>query len=172
MEREFTRKEVYDLVWSQPMKTVASSMGISNVALAKLCKKANIPVPSRGYWARKQASKPTIQVALPPRLPGATDRVGGVDGNHHYWGQDWAERFRDAPIPAIPVFDEEISSVANRVCELVGKVRCPRNFDTPHPLVAKLLAHDEERRKDYARWASSYNALNTTAASSGAACSC
>ena len=26
MNREFTRKELYDLVWSQPMKTVAASV--------------------------------------------------------------------------------------------------------------------------------------------------
>jgi hypothetical protein len=31
MNREFTRKELYDLVWSQPMKTVAASVGISDV---------------------------------------------------------------------------------------------------------------------------------------------
>jgi hypothetical protein len=53
MDREFSRKERYDLVWSQPMKTVAASIGISDVALSKHCKKANIPVPSRGYWAQR-----------------------------------------------------------------------------------------------------------------------
>jgi hypothetical protein len=49
MNREFARKELYDLVWSQPMRTVAASVGISDVALAKHCKKANIPVPTRGH---------------------------------------------------------------------------------------------------------------------------
>ncbi len=60
MNGEFIRKELYDLVWSQPMRTIAASVGISDVALAKHCKKANIPVPNRGYWARKQAGKTTI----------------------------------------------------------------------------------------------------------------
>jgi hypothetical protein len=58
MNPEFIRK-LYDLVWSQPMKTVAAGIGISDVALAKHCKKANIPVPNRGYWAQKQAGKPS-----------------------------------------------------------------------------------------------------------------
>ena len=49
MNREFTRRELYNLVWSRPMKAVAADVGISDVALAKQCKKANIPVPNRGY---------------------------------------------------------------------------------------------------------------------------
>ncbi len=53
MNAEFTRKQLYDLVWSQPMTTVAASVGISDVALAKHCKKANIPVPSRVLGAQE-----------------------------------------------------------------------------------------------------------------------
>src|SRR6185437_16546596 len=107
--------------------------------------------------ARKQADKPTILIALPPRFPGASDRIAIGGSNHNrYWGSDWPEKFRDLPVPPVPTFDEEISSVADRARKIVGKVRCPRNFDTPHPLVVKLLQHDEERRKDYLKWGSSY----------------
>src|SRR5207249_2416536 len=152
MKREFTRKELYDLVWSLPMRTVAASVGISDVALAKQCKKANIPVPSRGYWACKQAGKPTIQIDLPPRFAGASDRVGGSASHNRYCGSNWLEM----PVPPIPTFDEEISSVEERIRKLVGKVRCPRKFEPAHPLVAKLLAHDEERRQEFLKWGSSY----------------
>lgn len=156
MNGEFTRKDLYELVWSQPMKTVAASVGISDVALAKHCKKADIPVPSRGYWARKQAGKSIIQIALPPRFPGAVDRIGGSADKNYYWGSNWAEEFANVPIPPVPVFDEEISSVAERAKQLVGKVRCGRKFEPVHPLVAKLLVHDEERRVDFNRYHSSY----------------
>jgi hypothetical protein len=155
MNAEFTRKELYDLVWSQPMKTVAASVGISDVALAKQCRKANIPVPNRGYWARKQAGKPTIQIALPPRFPGASDRIGG-SRHHYYYGLDWAEEFRKVSIPPVPTFDEEMTSVEKRVRTLIGKVRCLRKFEPAHHLVAKLLAHDEERRQEFSKWRSSY----------------
>jgi hypothetical protein len=151
MNIEFKRKELYDLVWSQPMRAVAASIGISDVALAKHCKKADIPVPNRGYWARKQAGKPTIQTALPPRFPGASDRIGGTAANN-YWDADWVEKFKDVAIPPIPTFDEDISSVEERCRKLVGQVRCGRKFEPAHPLVAKLLAHDEERRKAFAKW--------------------
>jgi hypothetical protein len=43
MQQEFTRKEIYDLVWSQPVRTIAAGMGISDVGLVKDLKKANIP---------------------------------------------------------------------------------------------------------------------------------
>jgi len=49
MKRQFSRQQLYELVWSQPMRTVAATMGISDVALAKMCRKANIPVPPRRF---------------------------------------------------------------------------------------------------------------------------
>lgn len=158
MDGEFTRQELYDLVWSQPTRTVAANIGISDVALAKHCKKADIPVPNRGYWARKQAGKPTIQITLPPRFPGAADRIGGSARNGYYWGSDWAEKFQDVAIPPVPTFDEEMSSVEERARKLVGKVHCGRKFEPAHPFVAKLLGYDEERRKEFAKWRSDYYA--------------
>lgn len=153
MNIEFTRKELYDSVWSQPMSTVAANLGISDVALAKHCKKADIPVPNRGYWAKKQAGKPTIQIALPPRFPGASDRIGQTERNN-YWGSDWAEKYKEVVIPSVPTFDEDMSSVEERCRKLVGQIRCGRKFEPAHPLVAKLLAHDEDRRKEFAKWRS------------------
>jgi hypothetical protein len=137
------------------MRTVAASVGISDVALAKNCKKANIPVPNRGYWARKQAGKSTIQIELPPRFPGASDRIGGSRDNH-YWGSDWADKYQAVEVPPVPTFDEEMSSVEDRVRQLVGKVRCGRKFEPTHPLITKGLSHDEERRKENAKWRSDY----------------
>ena len=157
MDAEFTRRELYDLVWSQPMRTVAARLGISDVALAKHCKKADIPVPERGYWARKQAGKRTVQIALPPRFPGTSDRIGG-SADSNYWGPDWAERFKEVAIPPVPTFDEDMLSVEQRARKLVGQVRCRRAFEPAHPLVAKLLTHDDERRQNFAKWRSDYYA--------------
>lgn len=49
-----------------------------------------------------------------------------------------------------------MASVEQRARRMVGKVRCQRAFEPAHPLVAKLLAHDEERRQEYSKWGSSY----------------
>ncbi len=46
------RKELYDQVWAEPMRTLAPKYGMSDVGLAKICKKLSIPRPGLGYWAR------------------------------------------------------------------------------------------------------------------------
>jgi hypothetical protein len=47
-----TREQLYDRVWDEPAYMLAPQLGISDVALAKTCKRLGIPKPSRGYWAR------------------------------------------------------------------------------------------------------------------------
>jgi hypothetical protein len=64
--RCYDRKALYDQVWSQPVQVVARSYGVSGVALAKTCRKLQIPVPPRGYWARIRSGQ---KVRRPP-LPG------------------------------------------------------------------------------------------------------
>lgn len=63
---QMTREELHAQVWSQPMRTLAKSMGISDVALAKRCRAADVPVPPRGWWARKAAGKRVKVEPLPP----------------------------------------------------------------------------------------------------------
>jgi len=55
--KRFTRKQLFDLVWSQPMTNAASTFGFSDVWLKKVCRKHGIPVPGRGYWRRIEAGK-------------------------------------------------------------------------------------------------------------------
>lgn len=60
-----TREELYQRVWEQPMRTLAQEFGVSDVALAKTCRKAKVPAPGRGYWAQKAAGKPVRTLPLP-----------------------------------------------------------------------------------------------------------
>jgi len=64
-----TRKELYDLVWSEPMTKLADKFGLSDVGLKKKCRNHNIPVPPRGYWARKQAGQRPWVAPLPKGFP-------------------------------------------------------------------------------------------------------
>jgi hypothetical protein len=61
-EQGLTRRAMYDLVWSRPMTKVAADLGISDVALKKICDKHRVPTPPRGYWAKRDAGKPTKQI--------------------------------------------------------------------------------------------------------------
>jgi hypothetical protein len=60
-----TRQQLYDRVWSKPVDQVAKEFGISNVGLGKACRRHGIPVPPRGYWAKKVAGHRVRQVPLP-----------------------------------------------------------------------------------------------------------
>ena len=60
-----TRQELYDLVWSRPMVDVAKDFHISDVALAKRCKAVDVPVPPRGWWAKKTAGQDPARTPLP-----------------------------------------------------------------------------------------------------------
>jgi hypothetical protein len=142
----FTRQQLYDLVWSEPMKLLASRVGISDVALAKRCRKADIPVPARGYWAKRQAGKRTAQVELPIRPPGMPDEVV-VGGGGYYWSQGLTEAEILGPLPPPPSFAEPITEVRHRVRKLIGKVSIPKTFNKIHPLISRLLEEDERRRE-------------------------
>jgi integrase len=54
----FRRDDLYRLVWTSPVSKVAARLGVSDVALAKLCRRAAIPIPARGYWQRAEAGQP------------------------------------------------------------------------------------------------------------------
>lgn len=66
-----TRDELYELVWSKPLRSLAPEIGVSDVALGKACHKAGIPRPGTGYWAKKRAGKSTRKASLQLRFPGA-----------------------------------------------------------------------------------------------------
>lgn len=76
--------DLYDLFWSEPMRTLAARFGMSDVALGKVCRKAGIPLPGLGYWAKRQAGKRPVQIALRPPGIGMSDGVV-FGGNRYVW---------------------------------------------------------------------------------------
>ncbi len=60
-----TREELYSLVWSKPMTEVGQDFRISDRAMAKTCARKQVPVPPRGYWAKKNAGKSVSKTPLP-----------------------------------------------------------------------------------------------------------
>ena len=68
-ETVLNREDLYAQVWSTPMRRLAEKYGISDVGLAKICKKHHIPRPPVGYWAKKEFGKAVEQ----PPLPVTTD---------------------------------------------------------------------------------------------------
>jgi len=70
---KLSREELYKQIWKTPARVLAEQFDISDVGLAKTCKRMGIPRPPRGYWARKEAGKEVKTVPLPPAKP--TDKL-------------------------------------------------------------------------------------------------
>ena len=59
-----SREELFALVWERPTREVAIELGVSDVAVGKLCEKMQVPKPPRGYWARVEAGQTPRRPAL------------------------------------------------------------------------------------------------------------
>jgi hypothetical protein len=75
MAETLTREQLYELVWTQPLKVLSTRFGVSDVTVKKCCAKSDIPTPDRGYWAKKEAGKHVIRTTLPLRTPGMSEDV-------------------------------------------------------------------------------------------------
>jgi hypothetical protein len=71
----YRRSDLYHAVWTEPVRVVAAKHGISDVALAKICKKLGVPIPGRGYWAQKTAGRAPPPTPLPKLPPGSREQL-------------------------------------------------------------------------------------------------
>ena len=60
-----SREELYKLVRAEPMTEVGQDFQISERAMVKICNRKQVPVPPRGYWAKKNAGKSVAKPQLP-----------------------------------------------------------------------------------------------------------
>jgi hypothetical protein len=146
----FTREELYELVWSQPISTLAPQFGISDVGLAKMCRRERIPIPERGYWAKIQAGKSPSRIPLLPRGPG---EIGIVSiGDRGSWRKPEPTTLEELePVPAAPVFQDSLDDVRLVAKKMLGDVVPPKSFKRCHPIVSKLLQEDEQRLEQMKR---------------------
>jgi hypothetical protein len=61
----WNRDELYADVWEQPLLKLIAKYGVSAVAIGKVCRKLKVPLPGRGYWARKAFGKSVKRTPLP-----------------------------------------------------------------------------------------------------------
>ncbi|MEG3192812.1 MULTISPECIES: hypothetical protein [Novilysobacter] len=69
------REGLYELVWSEPVSKLAPQFGLSGVGFAKMCKRMGVPLPNRGFWARKQAGQSPRRPPLPKAKPDQDQKV-------------------------------------------------------------------------------------------------
>ncbi|WP_340111004.1 hypothetical protein [Maribellus mangrovi] len=69
-EITFTRKELYDLVWSEPLIRLSKKFKISDNGLRKICKRMNIPLPTAGHWQKIKSGYKVQVTKLPAKFEG------------------------------------------------------------------------------------------------------
>jgi len=72
-EIRVNRAQLFDRVWSEPVTKLAGEWGLSGTGLKKVCRRLQVPVPPRGYWAKIKAGHRDRRPQL-PALPGDAAR--------------------------------------------------------------------------------------------------
>ncbi|MEO5955548.1 MAG: hypothetical protein ABIR36_07660 [Nitrospiraceae bacterium] len=119
------RQVLYDQVWSTPMARLAKEYGISDVALAKICKKLHVPYPGRGYWRRKETGKSVKQLSLPSN----TDPTKQAVTIH-----------RTIRPETVVQLSEDTAQRINAEQTEEQKIEVPDRLTNPHPLIKAHLA--------------------------------
>ncbi len=117
--KRITRTELYRQVWETPMQQLAKEYGLSDVGLAKICRKHNIPRPTRGYWRRKSTGRKVDKVPLP-------------------------RQSSDPVIKICPNPSSHLASGVNSIISQLGPAEkkyppivVPKSLRNPHPLVSQ-----------------------------------
>jgi hypothetical protein len=139
-----TREQLYELVWSEAMSRLCKTIGISDVAIAKHCRKADVPIPERGYWNKLHAGQEVTRTALPPRDL-ATINVVEMTG-----ALPPALRARITGEPGVEGEPESIDVLTERFRKRLGKVIPSRDLMRADPVIARLLKRDETIRQKMA----------------------
>ena len=130
-----TREELYEEVWKKPITTLATEYGLSDVGLAKVCKRHSIPMPGRGYWTKKAHGK---KLPKKPKLPKLSDKH-----NHLLSVQIHP---KDNIHQQLPIIDEITAFEKDET----NKITVDFEADLTHPIViktAKSLKSSKENHK-------------------------
>ncbi len=136
-EANYDRDTLYQEVWTDPVTMVAKRYGVSDVAIHKACKRLQVPVPPRGYWAKLRAGQDVTREPLPP-----------------FEGPAPKQRIVEAPpkrrlgTGVTPPANEHPDDERDRIVAVCDTVIVAEQLTDPHPLIAQ----DQAAREAWARW--------------------
>lgn len=141
-EVEITREELYRLVWSEPTQKVAKDLGISDVGLAKICRKLHIPKPPRGHWRQIEVGLRVQPVPLPRPLKTTPSRA-------------WIKPTEPPDPPA--ALDPEVAARVQPDLNLNDPIRVDDVLRNPHPAIRQTKsalegAHENSYAKVQPAW--------------------
>lgn len=127
MEHIITRQELYNRVWQTPMRKLAQEYGLSDRGLAKLCKRHNIPSPTRGYWVAQNSGQ---AIGPPPPLP------AGENITIRIQARPKPDPEEAGVPPSLPV---EIQQRMHAETKSNNKIILAKTLRGLHPILAKLI---------------------------------
>jgi len=130
---KLTRKDLYDRVWETPATKLAKELGISDVAIGKICKKLVIPKPPPGYWQRLEFGHKVERTPLPPAGRGVPNEV-------------WIDPHERAA-PARPLAPEVVALIESEAMP-ENRIRVADTLHHPHPLIRQTRKVIEKATPD------------------------
>jgi hypothetical protein len=121
-----SREQLFEQIWSKPMREVAASYGVSGSFLTRVCRRMNVPCPPTGHWARVAAGQTPAKRPLPPTDP--WDDIAWIRGNE--------------PPVALPL--PQAPSPSN-----AGRRRRQGKRPTLHPIVAGARRQFDDLRNSH-----------------------
>jgi hypothetical protein len=117
------------------MARLAKQFGLSGNGLAKICRRLEVPYPSRGHSAKVAAGKKVTVVPLPKPSAGTPDSA----------------RIRPTARPPTTEVPEDVQQAMSAVGQRKDSLRVPQRLVRPHPIIAAWLAEHERREQEARR---------------------
>lgn len=115
------------------MSHLSADFGLSGNGLAKICARLDVPVPPRGYWAKKDAGRPVVAYRLPPQKQGVPSH---------------ADIRPTPPVKPVPTEERQKRDIAVKAAETIT---VPEATDRLHPIVRAWLSEHKREQKERAQ---------------------
>ena len=112
---KISRTDLYERVWTTPLRTLAKEFGLSDVGLAKLCRRHGIPLPGRGYWVRMQFGKKQERTALPDAKDATAETIVIIAPESRSYEKDLPPRPSSILTVQIPEGDSSEHPIASKI---------------------------------------------------------
>lgn len=127
-----SREALYIKVWEMPTVKLAKEFGLSDVAVAKMCRRLDVPKPPLGYWRKIETG---TKKNIPP-LGKPDDKMRkGV------WiypkSKEKTLQFHDEYNKQNIITEQKISEKTSAESLPENKIKVSANLYKPHPLVAQ-----------------------------------
>lgn len=137
---EKERVKLYDEVWTEPVVNVAARYEISDTALRKHCKKLDIPLPERGYWAKLKSGQKVTKT----KLPKVTREVSKYVSEYLIKFREDLEEMADEELLSGEEFNLLTADTISYIKEQCSKITVPNQLRNA---CNEILEHKEEMEK-------------------------